>query len=150
MTKVSLDVEMSVFLKRISAMMDAEHAEVFAELFDDECTVFTTHTTTVLKTSNMLQNWHKCIFNQLEVLQLNLQLLGCRELNGLILAEACLHFQCCYCEAPEQLEAITARISLAIVRSAGQLKIKQMHCSLPVEHFRKESHLSFADPFTDD
>ena len=78
MTKVSLEDEISVFLNRISAMMDVEHAEAFAELFDDECTVFTTHTTMILKTSNMLQNWHECVFSQLEVLQLNMQLLSCR------------------------------------------------------------------------
>ena len=150
MTKVSLDDEISVFLNRIGAMMDAEHSETFTELFDDDCTVFTTHTTMILKTSDMLQNWHECMFSQLEVLQLNIQLLSCRELSSLVLAEACLHFQFCYSEAPDQLEAITVRVSLAIEREGKHFKIKQMHCSLPVEHFRKESRLLFADPFSDD
>lgn len=150
MTKVSLDDEISVFLNRISAMMDVEHAEAFAGLFNDECTVFTTHTAMILKTRDMLHNWHECMFNQLEVLQLNMQLLSCRELNSLILAEACLHFQFCYSEAPDQLEAIIVRVSLVIEREDKHFKIRQMHCSLPVEHFRKESRLSFSDPFADE
>ena len=150
MTKVTLEDEISVFLNRISAMMNVEHAEAFAELFDHECTVFTTHTTMILKTSDMLQNWHECVFSQLEVLQLNMQLLGCREIGSLILAEACLNFQFCYSEAPDQLEAITVRVSLAIGREGMHFKIRQMHCSLPVEHFRKDSRLSFTDPFVDD
>ena len=81
---------------------------------------------------------------------MNLQLLSCRELNTLILAEACLHFQFCYTEAPDQLEAVTARVSLVISRENKQFKIGQMHCSLPVEHFKKESRLLFVDPFADE
>ena len=150
MTKVSLEDEISVFLNRIGAMMDVEHAEAFAELFDKKCTVFTTHTSMILKTRDMLQNWHECMFSQLEVLQLNIQLLSCRELSSLVLTEACLHFQFCYSEAPDQLEATAVRVSFVIEREGQHFKISQMHCSLPVEHFRKESHLSFADPFADD
>ena len=55
MTKVSTEDEISVFLNRVGAMMDAEHSEAFVQLFDDECTVFTTHTTMILKTRDMLQ-----------------------------------------------------------------------------------------------
>lgn len=151
MTKVSLDDEISIFLNRIGAMLDTEHAEPFADLFAENCSVFTTHTTTILKTREMIENWHECVFNQLEMLKLNLQVLNCRKFGEVILAEACFHFQFCYTEAPDQLEAVTVRASFAIEKNNEKIfKIIQMHCSLPVEHFRKDSRLLFVDPFADE
>lgn len=151
MTKVSIEDDVAVFLNRIGATLDAEHAEPFAELFSGNCSVFTTHTTTILKTREMIENWHECVFNQLEMLKLNTQLLNCRKSGDVVLAEACFHFQFCYTEAPDQLEAVTVRASFAIERNKEKaFKIIQLHCSLPVEHFRKDTRLLFTDPFADE
>ena len=151
MTKVSIEDEISVFLNRIGAMLDTDHAESVASLFAENCSVFTTHTTACLKTRDMIQNWHVCVFSQLEMLKLNLQLINCRTSGAVILVDACFHFQFCYTEAADQLEAVTVRASFAIEKDENKsLKIAQMHCSLPVEHFRKDSRLLFTDPFADE
>ena len=59
MVQVSLEDEISILLNRVSAFMDADHAEAFADLFAEECSVFTTGMTALLQNRKTIQDWHR-------------------------------------------------------------------------------------------
>lgn len=151
MIQASLADEVSVFFHRLGALADAEHTDDFVNMFRlSGCSVLPSYSLSSITTEQDIREWHQNTFSRLEILKLNVDILSCQKLNSIILAEACYHCQFCFLDAPGQLESITLRISLAIHCQKGELKICQMHCSVPSENLENKLEYAFVDPFSDE
>ena len=151
MIKPSLVDEVSIFLNRISALADHEHTDDFVSLFElPGATVIPVQNLGVLDSEARIREWHQSIFKLLEVLQLNAEILHCSSMDSILLIQACFRCQFCFVESPDQLEAMSTRVSIVIRRTKAGLKIVQMHCSLPGAKLKKGIQAEFIDPFADE
>ena len=151
MIKPSLVDDVTIFLNRMIALADGEYTDEFVALFESTgATLMPVQNLNVLDSSESIRNWHQSIFNLLEVLKLNVELQQCSCVDSLIFVQACFRCQFCLLKAPDQLEAMSLRVSLAIRKTECGLKIIQMHCSLPGGSSQKGIQIEIIDPFADE
>ncbi|OED48065.1 hypothetical protein ACH42_02740 [Endozoicomonas sp. (ex Bugula neritina AB1)] len=151
MIKPSLLDEVSIFLTRLCALADREHTDDFVSLF--ECpgaTVIPVQDLKVLDSEDSIRTWHQSIFEELEVLKLNVDLLHSACIDSTIHIQACFRCQFCFVAAPDQLEAVSMRTSIVVKRAESGLKIVMMHCSLPNGELKKGIKAEFIDPFSEE
>lgn len=151
MIKPSVMDEVSIFLNRISALADHEHTDDFVSLFElPGATVVPVQNLGVLDSEARIREWHQSIFEMLEILKLSTEVLHCSCVDSMLFIHACFRCQFCFVEAPDQLEAMSMRVSMVIRRTELGLKIVQMHCSLPGAKLKKGIKVEFIDPFSDE
>lgn len=151
MMKPSLVDEVTIFLKRFSALADHEHTDAFVSLFDESgATLMPVQGLDVLNSVDSIREWHQSVFRFIEILDLNVDLLHCTSVESMIFVQTRLRCQCCFSGTPDQLEALSLRVSMVIKRTDSGLKIMQMHCSLPGRQLREGIHTEFIDPFSDE
>lgn len=150
MVCATLEDKVEVFLHRMNALDDPEHADEFVGLFEfPGSSLITPSSKKPLDSEQAIRSWHHDVYSQLEVLACHFELHRCLQIDSLVLIEATLHSQYSQVNAPDQLESVTTRVTLVVHPLEGGWKIRQMHCSVPLDRLASATARVFPDPFSD-